>query len=275
MHSISFDRAADIYDQTRGFPPGIGDLVAEAALDFLPPNARVLEVGIGTGRIAKPLLARGAEVWGIDLSPKMMARLLETLPPGAKRPPLTLTDAAALPFLSASFDAAASVHVFHLIANWRAALAEVRRALRPGGVFLIGYDWRDSDSPGERLRDRWRAIIAARGVANQPGAHDFADVNAHLRAGGATVDERAVGHWTTTRTLAQHIESIEHRTWSSSWDVPESFFAECLAELRAWAAREFGALEREFTTAHKFVWQCYRWTEDGRAPEADDLRSAV
>lgn len=260
MQSISFDRAADIYDQTRGFPPGIESVVAEAALGFLSPHARVLEVGIGTGRIAKPLLARGAELWGVDLSPKMMARLLETLPPGAKRPPLTLADAAALPFRSESFDVALSVHVFHLIADWRTALGEVRRMLRPGGVFLIGYDWRDSDSPGERLRAQWRAIIAARGVANQPGAHDFSDVDAHLRVSGAVMEERAVGGWTSTRALTQHIESIEHRTWSSSWDVPEHFFAECLAELRAWAVKEFGSLEREFTVAHKFVWQCYRWT---------------
>lgn len=268
MQSVSFDRAAHIYDETRGFPPGIGDLVAEAALDFLPRHARVLEVGIGTGRIAKPLLARGAEVWGIDLAPKMMARLLETLPPGAKPPPLTLADAASLPFRTESFDAALSVHVFHLIADWRTAAREVRRMLRPGGVFLIGYDWRETDSPGERLRDRWRAIIAGRGVSNQPGAHDFSDVDAFLRADGVEMQERAVGQWTTTRTLAQHIETIEHRTWSSSWDVPEHFFAECLAELRAWAQNEFGSLEREFTVAHKFVWQCYRWSqpmENGRA----------
>jgi len=259
MKSVSFDRAANIYDETRGFPPGIGDLVAGAAVEMLPLGGRVLEVGIGTGRIARPLLARGVNVAGADLSRKMMDRLLETLPPGVSRPPLVEADATRLPLAAGTFDAVTSVHVFHLIANWREALAETRRVLKPGGVFLTGYDWRPPDSPGERLREHWQSIIGSKGIHNQPGAHDFADVDAALRAGGATMDERPVGEWSRTRTLAQHIETIEHRTWSSSWGVPDSFFPACLAELRTWAVSEYGSLEREFTVPHKFVWQRYQW----------------
>ncbi len=259
-HSISFDRAAHIYDETRGFPPGIGELVAEAALDMMPPNAQALEVGVGTGRIAKPLLMRGVHLTGFDLSRKMMMRLLETLPPGVTRPALAEGDAARLPFATGSFDAALSVHVFHLIADWRATLDEVRRTLRPGGVVLSGFDWRPADSMGDRLKEKWQAVIRTRGIENQPGATDFSDVDAYLRAGGATMDERAVGEWTRTHTLAHHFESIEHRTWSSTWGVPDDFFPQCLAELRAWAVSEYGALEREVTTPYKFMWQRYRWT---------------
>jgi SAM-dependent methyltransferase len=259
MKSISFDRAAHLYDETRGFPPGIGDMVAEAALELMPANARVLEVGVGTGRIARPLLARGVRFTGIDLSRKMMNHLIETLPPDAARPALAEADAVCLPFPAGTFDAALSVHVFHLIANWRTALDEVRRALGPGGMLLVGYDWRPPDSPGDRIKEKWREIILARGVANQPGATDFSDVEAYLRASGATMDDRSVGAWTRTHPLAHHIETIEHRTWSSSWGVPDEFFPACLAELRAWAASEFGPLEMEFTVPHKFVWQRYRW----------------
>lgn len=259
MKSISFDRAAHIYDETRGFPPGIGDLVAEAAYELMPPSARVLEVGVGTGRIARPLLKRRVNITGFDLSRKMMARLLETLPAETVRPALVEGDAASLPFETESFNATLSVHVFHLIADWRAALDEVRRVLRPGGVLLSGFDWRPSDSAGDRLKAKWQTIIRTRGVENQPGAHDFSDVDAYLRAGGATMDERAVGEWTRTHTLAHHFETIEHRTWSSTWGVPDDFFPECLAELRAWAVSEYGSLDREVTTPYKFMWQRYRW----------------
>jgi SAM-dependent methyltransferase len=259
MKSISFDRAAHIYDETRGFPPGIGDLVAQAALELMPANAHGLEVGIGTGRIAKPLLARGVRLTGFDLSRKMITRLLETLPPTLSPPALAEGDAIHLPFVAEAFDAALSVHVFHLIADWRAALDEVRRVLRPGGVVLSGFDWRPADSVGDRLKAQWQAIIRARGIENQPGATDFSDVEAFLRASGATMDERAVGEWTRTHTLAHHFETIEHRTWSSTWGVPDDFFPECLAELRAWAVSEYGSLEREVTTPYKFMWQRYRW----------------
>ena len=260
MKSIPFDRAADYYDATRGFPPGIGDLVADSAARALPPRARGGEIGVGTGRIAKPLLARGMRVTGLDLSPQMLGRLIETLPAGAPAPDLVLADAAAVPLASGAFEAAVSVHVFHLIADWKTALAEARRLLKPGGAFLMGHDWQPDDSPGQVLRRKWREIVLAHGQASaQPGARDFTDVQAELTRLGAALDEWSVGAWTATQSLAHHLETIEHRTWSSTWDIPEDFFAICLAELRAWAAREYGALEREFTTPHRFVWQRFRW----------------
>ena len=260
VQSLSFDRAAHFYDETRGFPPGVADLVADVALEVLGPGKQVLEVGIGTGRIAKPLLARGFRITGADLSRKMMRRLLETLPPDLPRPALVEADAAQLPLASGRFDAALSVHVFHLIAGWQAALAEVRRILKPEGVFLTGYEWRPPDTPGKLILDKWREIVGARGVRDcQPGAQDFEDVKAALLGAGAAMDEWAVGEWVTTRTLARHLETIEHRTWSSTWRVPDDFFPQCLAELRAWAVSEFGGLETEFTTPHKFIWQRFRW----------------
>lgn len=260
MKSVTFDRAADIYDQTRGFPPGVADLVADAAVEIIGPGARVLEVGIGTGRIARPLLARGLAVTGVDLSRKMMSRLLETLPAGSPPPSLIEADAARLPLVSGAFQAVLSVHVFHLIADWRQALAEVKRSLRPRGMFLSGYEWRPDDYPGASILEKWREIVRARGLDGyQPGARDFADVKAALFETGATMDERAVGTWATTRTLSQHIETIEHRTWSSTWNVPDDFFPHCLGELRQWAIGKWGGLELEFTTPHKFIWQRFRW----------------
>jgi hypothetical protein len=68
-----------------------------------------------------------------------------------------------------------------------------------------------------------------------------------------------VGAWTTTRTLARSLEAIEHRTWAGTDSLPDGFLAACLAELRAWAQAEFGALEREFATPHRFVWQRFEW----------------
>ncbi len=260
MRSISFDRAAHNYDETRGLPPGVAEQVAEAAEVILGPGKNLLEIGVGTGRIAKPLLRRGFRLTGLDLSPKMMRRLMETLPAGNRRPTLVQGDAARLPFPAKQFDAVVSVHVFHLIADWESALDEARRVLRAGGVLLSGFDWRPRDSPGTLLLTKWRDIVQAHGLeAPRAGARDFEEIKAALLASGAAMDEREVGEWTTTRTLAQQLETIEHRTWSSTWQVPDDFFPDCLAELRAWAAAELGPLDREFTVPHRFVWQSFRW----------------
>src|SRR5712691_2944068 len=64
-------RCADVYDDWY-------DGYDEAALSLLADLAnggRALELGIGTGRIALPLAARGIEVHGIDASEAMIARL--------------------------------------------------------------------------------------------------------------------------------------------------------------------------------------------------------
>src|SRR5436309_14081261 len=67
--------------------------VVDPAVDFLVELAgtgRALELGIGTGRIALPLAARGVEVHGIDLSEAMVARLRAK--PGGNRIGVTIGD---------------------------------------------------------------------------------------------------------------------------------------------------------------------------------------
>jgi SAM-dependent methyltransferase len=81
---------AERYDVTIG---EWGDpAVVAATVDFLAPLAEsgALELGIGTGRIALPLAARGARVHGIDLSPDMVAQLRAKA--GGDRIPVALGD---------------------------------------------------------------------------------------------------------------------------------------------------------------------------------------
>jgi ubiquinone/menaquinone biosynthesis C-methylase UbiE len=99
-----------------------------------PPPARVLEVGCGTGAIAR-VLARwpgvGA-VEGIDPSPILLARARQ-LADGLPGLSFTEADGRALPFDDHSFD----VVIFHTtlchVPGPERALAEAHRVLRPGG----------------------------------------------------------------------------------------------------------------------------------------------
>lgn len=260
MPARSFDSAAETYDEDRGFPPGVGEEVGWAAADWIGRRTRVLELGIGTGRIAKPLLALGLAVTGLDLSRQMMDRLRETLPPGLPPPALVQGDVSHLPLEARCFEAVVSVHLFQLMADWSSALSEVQRVLRPGGIVLNGYEWRPPDSPGARLMDRWRTILQA---AGQPllkaGARDFSDLRADLALIGAACEERMVAEWTTTRTLARQLETIEHRTWAPGAGQSGSLYRTCLAQVKAWAIDEFGELDREHAVRHRFVWQCFAW----------------
>ncbi len=134
--SVAFDRAVEYYDATRGFPPGvpehIGATIAQAG--GFSAQSRVLEIGVGTGRIALPTAKHVRTYIGIDLSRPMMERLL------AKRTdePVSIAnaDATRLPLRDQVFDAVIAVHVFHLIPNWRDAVQEVARVLRPGAPLI-------------------------------------------------------------------------------------------------------------------------------------------
>jgi SAM-dependent methyltransferase len=72
---------ADVYDEWYGGLEGLDDAVA--ALTRLAGGGRVLELGVGSGRLAIPLAAGDAEVWGVDASPAMLARLASR--PGGDR----------------------------------------------------------------------------------------------------------------------------------------------------------------------------------------------
>lgn len=86
------DRVADVYDEW--YKPA--DTAAEVALlAELAHGGRVLELGIGTGRVAIPLAARGVEVHGIDASPAMVERMLAK--PGGDAIAVTIGDMADVP----------------------------------------------------------------------------------------------------------------------------------------------------------------------------------
>jgi len=98
----------------------------------------VLELGIGTGPLALPLLERGVAVHGIDLSEQMVARLRAK--PGGDRIPVTIGDFSELPVtgtFSVVFVARSSF--FHLPTQEAQVrcFARVASRLRPGGVFML------------------------------------------------------------------------------------------------------------------------------------------
>jgi SAM-dependent methyltransferase len=87
------ERIADVYDTWPTVPANAEAIVARLAA--LAGAGPVLELGIGTGRIALPLAARGLEVHGIDASPAMVARLRAK--PGGDRIPVTVGDFGEVP----------------------------------------------------------------------------------------------------------------------------------------------------------------------------------
>ncbi|HLU09147.1 MAG TPA: class I SAM-dependent methyltransferase [Oceanobacillus sp.] len=212
--SVSFDRAVEYYDQTRGFPPGVDAEVAKAFVQAgnLTQTSRVLEIGVGTGRIALPLARHVKAYFGIDLSGKMLGKLREK----QTDEPLyvVIGDATHLQFDTGTFDAVVAVHVFHLIPNWRDALAEVARVLKPQGLLLHGGG---RGSGTDRLNELWRQAIKAQRHGPFPRGETEAFIE---HAGWSRVGE-AVHRYSDAKSPQQFLDSIRNRLWSSCWSMSD------------------------------------------------------
>ncbi len=257
--SVNFDPAAATYEATRGFPPGIAAQVAAAAVEWIgpvPSRQWVLEVGVGTGRIARPLAAAGLPMLGVDLSANMLAELRRLSAPGVQHPVVLRGDATRLPLRPASCAAAVGVHIFHLIPEWKQSLAEILRILAPGAALFLGYDHRPDEAPSARLMREWRTRVSAFGVDKQhPGAREFERVDDELAARGIQAAERTVAAWVVRRSVGDLLSGFEQRTWSSTWGLSDAVFADCLADLRAWAWRELGDPETIVEVPVEFRWK--------------------
>jgi ubiquinone/menaquinone biosynthesis C-methylase UbiE len=249
--SRSFDRAADIYDQTRFLLEPIAVHGIQAILDLIGPRARVLDVGTGTGRISVPLLERGVDLIGCDLSARMLRRLQEKLP--AAR--IAQADAALLPFPTAHFDFVMTVHVLHLVPPWREALREFKRVLKPKGAYFNVKTWEavGASIRGD-IREYWRSWLKAHGVnAYLTGVQRNAESLPALESLGATLTEREVIRYPLTFTLRGELERFASRAYSDAWDIPEGIFEASVEALHAWVNKEYGDLDQERADEVRFV----------------------
>jgi SAM-dependent methyltransferase len=250
-----FDRAASFYDETRRLPDHAQDALTRCLRAELVGKAPVLEIGVGTGRIALPLDQAGVAMVGVDLSGPMMAVLVDKA--GGRPPfPLAQANATALPFANDRFGAAVVSHVFHLISNWREAVDELLRVVRPGGLVLSsGYE-RDDESVVSIVQGHFRAEAGVTRVHIGAG-DDGTDVTEEFASRGAR--ERRLQPIDVSRTVTTGvlIDTIEANQWSWTWSLPDDVVHHAADATRARAVREIGPLDAEHTIETQVSWQAY------------------
>jgi SAM-dependent methyltransferase len=150
------DGIADVYDEWYADLAGTDECIAALlALTQRFGATRVLELGIGSGRLALPLAAEELEVWGIDASHAMVERL-RGKPDGAgirvAVGDMAELDLSALPGGSQARFGLVYVAIntfFNLTtaAAQQRCLQRVREVLEPGGVFVLEAFVPDLDRP--------------------------------------------------------------------------------------------------------------------------------
>ena len=152
----------DKWDSGGLYEPYVGRWSRSVARGFLrwlgqPPRADWLDVGCGTGALTESILAlcEPRVVTGIDPSPGFVdyanAHVRD------ERVQFTVADAQTMPIDAASFDAVVSGLVLNFVPDPGRALAEMRHAVRPGGV-VAAYVW-DYAGKMELMRYFWDAAV--------------------------------------------------------------------------------------------------------------------
>jgi ubiquinone/menaquinone biosynthesis C-methylase UbiE len=160
-HSVASHLAVspEKYDtRIRSLIPLYDELIAEVAgalVHAARPVRTVVDLGIGTGALARACLERapGARIWGIDADAGMMAIARARLGRLSRR--VTMTTGSFMDAPLPSCDAMVASYSLHHIRTTRAKLAFYRRcyrALRPGGV-LINGDCAPASTPRGFARD--------------------------------------------------------------------------------------------------------------------------
>jgi ubiquinone/menaquinone biosynthesis C-methylase UbiE len=250
--SVSFDRAAGYYDRTRAMPPDLMARLLPMIIGEIATDGRCLEIGVGTGRIALALARAGIDIVGIDLSRDMLLRLVGNAQGAA--PPVFVADGTRLPFKDSSFATALAPHVLHLIPDWREAVAELRRVVRPGGRLLATRGGRRTD---------WRDVVIKRFFTEAgdppwpPGVDRIEQLDEHLRGLGAAVRALPVLMEEGTSSVNDVLATLEAGFWSACWSLDGTTRVRSADAARSWARQEMGDLDEPRATRASTVWHVY------------------
>lgn len=228
---VSFDRVADIYDKTRDLPPAVMKRTIKTLVDELRGYRTILDVGIGTGRYAKPLHENGFDVVGIDVSPKMLKKAVEK---GLDN--LLMSDACILPFKNSSFDATISAYLLHLIEDWKIALREITRVTTNVLVSIT----HTRPSP---LMETYKDLLAEHGYMIRKPRMAELELKEIVKPAKSIF---VATYYVSTNDL---LTNLNQKAYSYQWEVPDNLHREVMQELQT---RFFGKMYHQ--NVHIFIW---------------------
>ena len=230
------ERVAARYDESAAdmFEPAVVGPVVDF-LAGLAGDGAALELGIGTGRIALPLAARGVRVHGIDLSEAMVARLQEK--PGSEDIGVTIGD-----FATTKVEGTFSLAylVFNTINNLTtqdeqvACFENVAAHLAPGGCFVV-----EVGVPDLQRLPRGETFVLFHVSATHVGVdeYDVASqglVSHHYRVVDGELESIPFRYvWPSELDLMARIAGMTLRERWSSW-TREPFTSESTKHVSVW-----------------------------------------
>jgi ubiquinone/menaquinone biosynthesis C-methylase UbiE len=248
-----YDTTASSFERHRSMPSHVVEAIRSAIWSAarLRNNARVLDVGAGTGRIGKAFLAAGDFYVGVDSSLAMLQEF--SAKPEfreSKTSLLAQAEGRQLPFQNASFDLVLLMQVLSAAGNWRPLLDECRRVLRPGGVIAVGHAKSPESGVDAQLKRQLVAILAEMQVPWHQPRESRRQALAWLESASTRHWYREAASWKVSTSADDFLS--RHRTGARFAALPLAVQEESLATLRGWAETNFGSVNASFDEQHSF-----------------------
>lgn len=156
-------------------------------------HGEVLEIGVGTGANLPFYDGRAVRITAVDVNPARLVGTITRAQAVNGRHPIYIgaADAQQLPFPDNQFDTVVSTLVFCSIPQPMAALAEIKRVLRPDGRFLLLEHVRGLNPISQRLTD-W---LHPAWFAMQGSCHLNRETAVSVQAAGFHIEETSIHGW--------------------------------------------------------------------------------
>ena len=182
--AVSFGAVADVYERAR---PGYPDDAVRWLAGQVPVD--VVDVGAGTGKLTRSLVAHGHRVTAVE----PLEAMLEQLRAAAPSATAVVGSAESIPLPDGSADVVTAAQAFHWF-DQPVALREIARVLRPGGRIALVWNARDD-------REEWVAeftdTIVGRSVFREGG----------VLAATASIDESGL-YGPVERATFDHVQTL-------------------------------------------------------------------
>jgi ubiquinone/menaquinone biosynthesis C-methylase UbiE len=248
-----YDATASSFERYRSLPSYVVGAIRSAIWTAarLPDQARVLDLGAGTGRIGKAFLAAGDFYVGVDSSLAMLQEFsTKSEFRESKTCLLAQADGRQLPFQNGFFDLVLLVQVLSAAGNWREMLDECRRVLRPGGIVAVGHKRSPESGIDAQLKRQLVAVLEEMQVPWHQPRESRRQALAWLESASVRHWHRDAASWKVTTSAEEFLS--RHRTGARFAALPLSIQEEALTMLRAWAETNFGSVSASFEEHHSF-----------------------
>ena len=231
---VSFDRVADTFERTRPIPLDVLTRTYRRLLHNLRHERQIviLDVGVGTGRMIRPLLNRRVSLIGVDISLAMLSRLKLRYSAARRKMELHIirADASNLPLRDSSVRIVQSTHILHLLRSWRKALVEWQRVTANGGVLVLMWE-SGQRSPIRRVYERAsREPLTYRGMRSSR-------MRRFLNRRGWGMRKWQI-RWRQSTPIPSVLSTLASRSYSRQRPLSDRAHARGMVAARECAARE-------------------------------------